>query len=191
MASSTKLWHYTYYPELQSILKDGYFRPSEGKGERYDYLDCSDKKFKRVCFTNMSTKDNKTHKGKYGDCCIGFNNNWANKNKLSPIIYCRKEGRLTQLIKRILARIDKEDKDLLLQYCKPYSDYNHDNKDKSKREKLRRYDEQEWRYIPEQDGDTLKFTQEDVYRIYVPESANKTQLEKQYPKYKGKIICYK
>ncbi len=186
MASSSILWHYTNSKSLRSILKFGYLKPSDKTSERYDFLNCGEQKFKKVCFTNMSIKKNNIHKEKYGDYCIGFNNKWVNENRLSPIIYCREKGNLTELIKNILGQINKEDKKLLLKYCKPYSDYNPTFKDKSKKELLRRYDEHEWRYIPESDTDVLKFTFQDVFKIYVPEQEEK-DWKNQFPNYKDKI----
>lgn len=91
------------------------------------------------------------------------------------------------MIKRILLQIKKNDKELLLKYCKPYSDYSPDCKDKNKRKKLRRFDEYEWRYIPKSGHDKLNFSLQDIYRIYVPTNENKDELEEKFPLYKEKI----
>ncbi len=190
MASSTNLWHYTNYEALRNILKDGCLKPSDKTSERYDFLNCKKKKFQKICLTNISIEDSKMHRVKYGDYCIGFKNKWVKENRISPIIYCRKEAKLTELIEKILTKIDKEDKELFLKYCKPYSDCNSKCKDENKRELLRRYDEHEWRYIPESDTDVLKFTPQDVSKIYVPKSKEE-DLKKQIPDYKEKITgCF-
>jgi len=187
MASSSNVWHYTNFNALKEILKYGYLLPSEGGGERYDFLGKGQRYFKRVCLTNLNQNNNKTHRKKFGDCCIGFKNKWANNNKLCPVIYCRRNGKLTELIKNILKQIDPKGQELLLQYCKQYSDYDPHKKDIDQRDILRRYDEQEWRYIPESDDDVLKFNKEDISKIYVPSETYKEELSKLYPKYEDII----
>ena len=149
--------------------------------------------YKKVCLTNLSISDNLTHKDKFGCCFVGFYNDRVNRNNICPVIYCRNEGRLSQILKRILDKIPKEDQELLLKYIKPYSDFDSNNYDGPllDRKHLRRYDEQEWRYVPEHDGDVLRFTPNDVYKVFVQTEEQKLELAKTSPTYANKITVLK
>lgn len=190
MASSTKIWHYTNWDSLQNILATEFLLPSNRGEERYDFIDPNISiDYKKVCLTNMSTDDNRIHKRKYGDYFIGFENHWVDHNQICPIIYCREKGKLTELLIRITNKISREDRDELLTYIKPYSDFESDqyHGPQGDMENLRRYDEHEWRYIAKHDNDVLKFTPNDVFRIYVQTDDEKKILQQNFPKYANKI----
>lgn len=194
MEKSSHLWHYTSFENVGKILNEG-LKLSIGDGERYDYLGRSDMQFLRICFTNMGIDDNAIHISKYGKCFIGFNNDWVNQHHICPVIYCRQNGKLTNILKSVMSKVDSVTAQKLCQYCKQYSDYESDNYNgpyEGDIVKLRRYDEHEWRYIP--DGysqEYLKFTEDDVFAIYVTSAKEKKLLEKDFPKYKGKIKIFK
>ena len=194
MESSSHLWHYTSLENLEKILTDG-FKLSTGDGERYDYLDKGDMSFMRVCFTNMGINDNDIHCGKYGQCFIGFTNDWVNRNQICPVIYCREQGRLTSILKEVMKQIDPITAQKLCQYCKQYSDYESENYNgpyQGDRWKLRRYDEHEWRYVPNgYSEEYLTFSALDVYAIYVTSKKEQRSLENKFPAYKGKVKVLK
>ena len=193
MASSIYLWHYTRNCEgLQNILKKG-FLINEMK-ETFEYLNYRDptgsstKIIKAVCFTNLSEEiDVKNHIDKYGLYAIGLTQSWANKHKISPVAYLRKEGKLTEILKAEILKVPQ-----LLNYCKQYSDYesdwcNDDDKDKSINV-LRRYDEREWRYIPDKESEKyLKFNLFGVYQIIVPTKSDKCKIAESCKDYISKI----
>lgn len=190
MASSSHLWHYTSFDSLKKILENG-LKPSVGDGERYDYLGKENMSFLRVCFTNMGIEDNDIHSGKFGSCFIGFMNEWVNRNHICPVIYCREEGKLTKLLKQIMDQVDPLTAQKLCQYCKQYSDYgceSYNGPYLGDKVKLRRYDEHEWRYIPNgYSEEYLTFSEDDVFAIYVTSLNERKLLEDKFPKYIGKI----
>ena len=190
MISSSKLWHYTSFDNLKLILKCEYLRPSNSSCERYDFISPNiSLDYKKVCLTNLSTDDNRIHKSKYGECYIGFNNSWVDDKQICPIIYCRRNGKLTKLLQRIIQDISDADRNELLQYIKPYSDYKTDPYEgpNGGMEELRRYDEREWRYISQFEDDVLDFEMDDIYRIYVPTDRNMNDLKAEFPAYASKI----
>lgn len=163
------------------------FDPLRTKGkERYDYLDCENRRIPKVCFTSISQSnvvDTNIHRGKYGQCCIGLTQSWGKEKQLNPIIYCRKNSLLTNILKPIVAQYPE-----LLNFCKQYSDAGDQCSEEMKRE-LRRFDEREWRYIP-QDQDyssKLSFGPRDVKYIYVENEEQKEELRKICKKYIRKI----
>ncbi len=184
MASSSYLWHYTKEMGLKGILKNQAFDPSfSKKKERFDYLGQGEKVIPKVCFTNISGKvfkDSCRHRNKYGRYVIGLKLSWARANGLNPIIYCRKDSALTNEIKNIIKSCPT-----LLPYCKQYSDCKSTDPQERKLQ-LRRYDEREWRYIPQNGGDKLYFSIDDIHAIYVP-AFDVNAMKKEYPTYAKKI----
>lgn len=197
MASSSYLWHYTKFENLKKILETQYILPSECN-ERYDFLGLDNLSFKEACFTNIDFENNQIHKDKFKGCCIGFENEWVNDHKICPMIYCRRNGQLTDLLKKLLSNdeIDVHDRRLLQKFIKPYSDfgsegYNPKDDEIVDKEHLRRYDEYEWRYIPEYENDVLKFNTKDIVCIYVDTIEHKIELQNEFPKYADKVEVMK
>lgn len=193
MESSSHLWHYTSFENMKKILKEG-LKLSAGDGDRYDYLGKGNMKFMRVCFTNMGIEDNEIHISKFDNCFIGFNNKWVNDNHICPVIYCRNEGGLTRVLKDVMEQVNPITAQKLCQYCKQYSDLASDGYNgpyKGDKQKLRRYDEHEWRYVPEgYSQEFLTFDPKDVFAIYVSSESQKVLLEKEFPDYKEKIKVF-
>lgn len=187
MPSSFYLWHYTNEDGINGILTSQSFNPFLTKGEeRFDYLEQQPRRICKVCFTNISLshiKDLDRHKNTYGNYIIGLYPRWVKANRISPVIYCKKEALITDILKKAITQCPE-----LLNFCKQYSDYEK-RMPKIRRNELRRYDEQEWRYVPEKNTEEhlLRFTPEDVYRIYVPNRQEQERLKKIFPAYKDKI----
>lgn len=189
MISSRYLWHYTKsITTVKDILKNGFdlsLCTKIGEGVPYLRDDYDLISITRVCFTNVSPLDvDKVHIDKYGEYCIGFTREWINRQNISPVIYCTKDGILTKLLKPIV-QTDIQ----LYKLCKQYSDYNSDNAIKDDRypntmNHLRYYDEHEWRYITDQDNGFLTFEKDDVFEIWVRKESDREEILKDLSLYK-------
>lgn len=158
-----------------------------------------------VCFTDLNHKVTETHKKRYGSYVIKLTKDWANRKKLSPVLYLSLHGKLTQIIKDLYRQCEPNVQQNILSYCKPYRAKSLCKRTRKYDEVVRFYDEREWRYVPdnylpyEDDGnsgfiyanDKLTFEYEDVVRVYVPDESAKNKLEMEFPQLRNKIVISK
>lgn len=111
-----------------------------------------------VSFCDMPLSQVKEHIGKYGSYGIGLTKEWAEKQKLNPVLYIEKNSYLSRSIRKVLDtflgkhetldKLKEEEKAILdvTRYMKNYqSDLVRANKPTLK--DYRFYDEREWRYV--------------------------------------------
>jgi hypothetical protein len=165
MISSATLFHFTdSKAKLLSILENE-FHP------RYCFerillhnkvVKCA---FPMVCFCDIPLSQIKEHIYKYGRYGIGLSKEWGRRNGLNPVFYLRSKSILSNSIEAIIVNLLEEEittrpgvpNDLknVIRYMKPYiGSYLRGVK---KRNRIRFYDEREWRYVPAESGSNIKF----------------------------------
>ena len=181
MFNSSHIWFHTTEYDIEEILENG-LKLRLGDLEHYSYLGQGDMQFMKISFTNMDIDDNLLHRCKLYGCYIGFDNDWVNRNHISPVIYCHKDSKLTKVLKQVINKLDPQTAQNLCQYCVQYNDSDcYQGLCENNGMKLR-HNEQEWRYIP--DGysqEYLEFDVKDVFAIYVTSKVTKSLLENQFP----------
>ena len=162
--SSNSLFHFTSKKEFLINILTHNFRP------RFCLEDLTNFTFggeplelaiPMVCFCDIPLSKIKVHLNKYGDYGIGLTKKWGILNGISPILYSEKDSRTANLIRNIFQEVIVNTKrgyhvtvdrsqDLIfdiLRYTKPYQGKMW-RKDKYI-DKIRFYDEREWRYVPD------------------------------------------
>lgn len=144
-----------------------------------------------VCFTDLPNGIVGKHWRRYGKYAIVLYKEWCNKHKISPILYLRKQGRMTDFVRHIYdADSITINKTNLLAFCKPYCAKYRDKDGKISKENRRFYDEREWRYVPynfseyvgkQQYDAVLPFDIKDIAQIYVTDENEKFILCDKYP----------
>jgi hypothetical protein len=108
-----------------------------------------------VCFCDLPLSLIKKHLKQYGSYGIGLNKEWGKKNGVTPILYVHEHSLVWQPIRglfglRVAEREGQEDQIThtmeLMAYVKPYEGPAWRNG--SYVDKVRFYDEREWRYAP-------------------------------------------
>lgn len=112
-----------------------------------------------VCFCDIPLSSISNHLNKYGQYAIGMSQKWANKKKLNPVLYIKKNSSLSKqlwnLSERILLKLEKDDVQLriyvadILRYLKPFEGKIAMIGGGSKLFDIKFYDEREWRYVPD------------------------------------------
>jgi hypothetical protein len=152
--------------------------------ESLDYLNIPDLKTKGIaypviCFCDLPLKRHKEHRKKFGSYGIGLKKNWGLKieNHLTPIIYSYEDSTTSASLKNLIElsfllkeKLSEDDYgkynnslSTLLMHYKPYEGHPYDKgKGQISEEKVRFYEEREWRYIPLNcDGLKLSLTMEE------------------------------
>lgn len=169
--SSDFLFHFTTKIEhLESILLN-YFMPFYCL-EKLDYLNLIDSKtndsfemaFPLICFCDIPTPLQKTHKSKFGDYGIGLDKSWGIENRLTPVLYTHKYSmpsinlkyfaelyeRLSdnKILEQELQGLNNHISYLLMNY-KSYEGFAYIKELQNFDSKITRfYDEREWRFLP-------------------------------------------
>ena len=189
------LTHFTSFESLLKILKEKKLLVQFAK-EPLDVLQPGIQPIvPRVCFTDLPLENARILREKrYGECGIAFSKDFASSRGISPVIYLRKNGRLTGIIKGVLDKIEEEERKYLLAFLKPYYG---NKKGIISQEMERSYDDREWRYVPEiweekKEGDYFKeplpFKYEEIYQIIVTSVEELGKIESEFPALKGKVV---
>jgi len=160
--SSDTLFHFTKRENLLGILENE-FHPNFSI-EAYLFDKPTPFKFgiPMVSFCDIPLSLAYNHMANYGNYGIGMSKEWANRNRLNPVLYLRRGSQTTQIIDDVLNSIYKDIKgareegvevesltnryNLLLRlftFTKPFDGPNKDG------EITKFYDEREWRYVPD------------------------------------------
>ncbi|EJX3082851.1 hypothetical protein OD218_000545 [Salmonella enterica] len=147
--------------KLESILTNGYFRPSYARETIYN-KDGIARRFgiPMVSFCNIRLSLLSEHTKKYGHYGIGLNDDWASKNNLNPVLYMSRYSDVFTLLDQQIRKF-KNDKDIANEYSKN-NDYqslinilrymkNHTGPLTREGKKEIDYcfaDEMEWRFVP-------------------------------------------
>jgi len=159
--STNTIFHFTRsFEKIISILKNDFYCqycveyfydtifPASAKSARAIPM---------VCFCDVPLFQIKKHTRVYGNYAIGLTKDWAIKNKINPVIYAYYDSAFTGYFKLALNSVFNNknlDSNYVLkkflftmQYIKPYEGplWRDGN---IVQEKVRFYDEREWRYIP-------------------------------------------
>ena len=171
--SANTLFHFTSsYKTLIKILQSRFFpRLCLEKGMWYP----GDKKWAipMACFCDIPLSDIVEHTQKYGNYAIGLKKSWAIDQGVSPILYVHDNTPfVVQVLKALNWSLELSEKDVeglnerlaqvmsMFFMMKPYEGYQERN---GKREKVRFYDEREWRYLPPIGGKQLNFLTEEKF----------------------------
>jgi Putative abortive phage resistance protein AbiGi, antitoxin len=177
--SSNTLFHFTNSAErLISILKHE-FKPRyclEDVGYIIpEHFGNDELAIPMVCFCDIPLSKIKYHLSFYGNFGIGLSKEWGVRNNISPLTYINKQSAYMTFLSNILtASFDGHNKETpngklldsvrlnalnLIRYYKPYEGKFWRNG--AYLEKVRFYDEREWRYVPEVEinssNDNLRF----------------------------------
>lgn len=164
MISSNTLFHFTNSrKKLLSILENEFL-------PRY----CIEKiplnkktlnaAFPMTCFCDIPLSQAKEHITKYGRYGIGLSKSWGRRNGLNPVFYLRRNSNLSNSLETILVNIKdaiKSESDVpnalknVIRYLKPYVG-NH-LRGLKRRNRIRFYNEREWRYVPPIETPHIRF----------------------------------
>lgn len=180
--SSNTLFHFTSSSDhIRSILEDE-FRPHFSLED----LSCVEPpEFKlaipMVCFCDIPLSQTRSHMRHYGSYGIGMSKSWGMENGVSPILYTYQGSPLTANLHYCTGWAFKQYKDLesspygsltkmvlkdeflqhwqrllrVVCFLKPYEGIL--QRPGRPSEKVRFYDEREWRFVPELEGDLLDY----------------------------------
>ncbi len=176
--SSPNLYHYTKkFSNLDNIIRGKCFELHYVLETFFFIAPNLQYRIPMVCFTDLPQGTRARHRKRYGDYGIVLKKEWAKNQGVCPVIYCRTDGNLTNIIKAICKNSSPKLQIKILSYCKPYYAHFYDSKtSKWSGENIRFYDEREWRYVPLEFDDAkigakglgkISFTDDDIVRVYV------------------------
>lgn len=158
--STNTLFHFTSkLDHLLSILEHG-FRPGlclESLPIPGEFVGA----IPMVCFCDIPLSQAAAHMEKYGFYAIGLSKTWASTRRVSPVLYVRQKSQVAKSIEVIMSKAERgeghewEDAFRFASFVKPYEAMRA-NKRRSP-EKVRFYDEREWRWVPELRGKALRY----------------------------------
>lgn len=93
-----------------------------------------------VCFCDLPLSVISEHMKLYGRYALGMSKMWGIKRGLNPLIYLCQQSDLTKTLEELRNNRNNREFSLLEAYIKPYSSRTQN--------KIRFYDESEWRYVP-------------------------------------------
>ena len=171
--SANTLFHFTSrYDTLIKILQSRFF-PRLCLEKGYWYPGNKKWAIPMVCFCDIPLSSIADHTEKYGNYAIGIKKTWAIDQGVTPVLYvhdnssfighglealnwslelsAKDPGHLNERLSMVMS---------MFFMMKPYEGYQERG---GKREKVRFYDEREWRYIPPIGGPLLNFLTEEKY----------------------------
>ena len=127
-----------------------------------------------VCFCDIPLSNIADHTKKYGNYAIGLKKTWAIEQGVSPILYVHDNTPFVlQALSALKWSLELSQKDAenlqerlaevmsMFFMMKPYEGYQERG---GKREKIRFYDEREWRYLPPIGGQHINFLTEEKFK---------------------------
>lgn len=155
--SADTLFHFTNSKEnLLSILKNNFWAQYSfnGIGSKYKLKD--DRPILMISFCDIPLSQIKGHSSIYGEYAIGLSKEWGLANKVSPVLYYYENGSLWDGMREMVKYLDSIERNrdqmidganIITAYRKLYEGYIIRN-NKFKEDKVKFYDEREWRYVP-------------------------------------------
>ena len=192
--SSNTLFHFTNKENLLGILEKE-FHPRFSL-EHYQINETTSCKFgiPMVSFCDIPLSLVHRHMKEYGNYGIGMSKDWAERNRLNPIIYLRRGSETTKILKDILNGIANHAREIrkvgveirtiaeclemltkLLTFTKPFDCLAEDG------EIVKYYDEREWRYVPDPssyDGSQIMLLEEQFIEPLLSEENEKLKSAK-------------
>jgi hypothetical protein len=165
MISSETLFHFTdSKAKLLSILENEFY-PRYCFERMLLHNKVVKSAFPMVCFCDIPLSQIKEHIYKYGRYGIGLSKEWGGRNGLNPVFYLRSKSILSNSIEAIIVNLLEEEitpqsgipstLKNVVRYMKPYiGSYLRGVK---KRNRIRFYNEREWRYVPTESEPNIKF----------------------------------
>jgi hypothetical protein len=161
--SSNTVFHFTKsINTILSILKNDFYPQfcfEDFLGTVLDHPEI-EKGVPMVCFCDIPLSQISKHIHVYGEYALGLSKEWAIKNKINPVLYTYSKSDFADKLKDLLIKISYHEDgtpklkneltdqfNSTLQYVKPYEGRLWKN-GKWTKEKIRFYDEREWRFIP-------------------------------------------
>lgn len=167
--STNSIIHYTKsIDSLKKILEEGFLVNYCNEEVISSENGRQSAAFPMVSFCDIPLSHVKEHLKSYGNFGIGLHKDWANKQKLNPVLYFDKESELTNYFRIEFKRFNEKYKKNEI----PFEDFEHLIKFFSysknyegnllNNPKYRFYNEREWRYVP--NIKTLKDAKPWVYK---------------------------
>lgn len=202
--SSNSLFHFTSVKENLLGILDKEFLPRYSieivklKSDSDREVMCQ--AIPMICFCDISLSQIQNHIKEYGNYGIGMTKEWGIRNKLNPVIYINADSSISNSIYDLKDNMvellsgpcttplkNASDEFMkLLNFLKPYEGLSF----KNQKNKVRFYDEKEWRYVPEinfDDRTTLTF--EEFNNTIIREKEN-SKIEKHKLKFNINDIKY-
>jgi hypothetical protein len=188
------IFHFTGSPEnLIGILKNEFY-PRYSLEQVFLGNEKVEVAFPMVCFCDIPLSQIKKHIEAYGCYGIGMTKDWATKKCLNPVLYLNKDSILTSNLKFIVSQIASTIRKLaddnktkirlefanaivgLAGYIKPYEGVLYRNNKRF--EKVKFYEECEWRYVPYMDLNAINVMSKGDYEDGVARAAANLKAEK-------------
>ena len=160
--SSNTIFHFTKRENLLGILQDDFYPKFHLEHYQIDERTSFKLGIPMVSFCDIPLSLVNKHMEKYGNYGIGMSREWAERNKLNPILYLRKGSETTKILYDALIGIVKYTKESskvgveiesltecldllrkLFTFTKSFDLLAEDG------EIVKYYDEREWRYVPD------------------------------------------
>lgn len=160
--SSNTLFHFTNKENLIGILENEFYPRFSLEYYQVDEITSFKIGIPMVSFCDIPLSLVYKHMAKYGNYGIGMSKEWAERNRLNPVLYLRRGSQTTQILNDVLnvgaeavegvrkLGIEIESltkrRDLLIKlftFTKPFDCLTKDS------EITKYYDEREWRYVPD------------------------------------------
>jgi len=157
--SANTLFHFTNGTSLISILENNFYprycretvyAPKRGTRQMI---------FPMICFCDLPLSQIKSHINRYGRYGLGLTKEWGIRNGLNPVTYVQKDSVVLLKVEQLLQsnwesitalQIEqfKKDRDNLIYLYMNMKAYEGIQNRGLKTERLRFYDEREWRFVP-------------------------------------------
>ena len=170
--SSETIFHFANRVSLLGILENDFY--PHWSVENFDFVGAGmPMVIPLLCFCDIPLGQIHEHINDYGKYGIGMKKEWANKNKLNPVLYMENNSALSELFTKTLNQVSEEIESIrelgmlidsqkemmnklikMLQYCKQFEgrfSKGSINKDK------KFYNEREWRYVPDIVDTSVKY----------------------------------
>lgn len=160
--SSDTLFHFTKKENLLGILENEFYPRFSLEFYQVDERTSFKVGIPMVSFCDIPLSLVYRHMAKYGNYGIGMSKEWAERNRLNPVLYLRKGSQTTRILNDVLNGIVEDVEgvrkhgieiesltkrcDLMVNFfafTKPFDFLTNDD------EITKYYDEREWRYVPD------------------------------------------
>jgi hypothetical protein len=195
--SSETLFHFTNRENLLGILENEFhpnFSPEVYQFDERTPFKCG---IPMVSFCDIPLSLAYNHMVNYGNYGIGMSKEWANRNRLNPVLYLRRGSQTTQIVDDVLNSIYKDIKGVreegievesltkryilllkLFSFTKPFDGPNKDGGI------TKFYDEREWRYVPD------RSSYDGAQTLLMEKEFNSPMLSEENEKLKKAKLCF-
>ena len=194
--SSDTLFHFTNSKEiLINIIKNGFY--PRYSIENYSFSDYNlSFAIPMVCFCDIPLSKTIEHSMEYGQFAIGMSKEWAMQKGVTPVFYIQQDSLIlnklqkafdlsyTSFLEKFQKRLflSKEEQVNLTEIVKDLNCVFHNTKPiigistKNGKEK-KFYDEKEWRFYPDFDGDNYSYSQISINYVHFNEEKKRKTIE--------------